>query len=68
MVAGFAGFLCLWSFAALAAEDAAWNHLRFEYAEIERELSRLDDDDRWAEWLKMRKDQIERLLEMRDEM
>lgn len=65
MVAGFAGFLCLWSFATLAAEDAAWENLEMRHAEIQEEIRIAGEDVRWVEWLIHERVRIERMMEAR---
>jgi len=64
LVAGFAGFLSLWSLAALAGKDAAWQGLEDELVKIEQEMEQTYDAD-WYRWLKSRKQGIESMLEMR---
>jgi hypothetical protein len=64
LVAGFAGFLSLWSLAALAAEDAAWQSLEDRHSEIQRELRQVHHAE-WIRLLRSEKAQIERMLETR---
>lgn len=65
LVAGFAGFLSLWSLAALAGKDAAWQFLENRRVEIQREL-RETHDVNWLRVLRSEKEWIERMLEMRE--
>jgi hypothetical protein len=64
LVAGFAGFLSLWSLAALAGKDAAWQALEERLVKIEREIVRTRDAD-WLRFLRSEKESVERMLEMR---
>lgn len=65
LVTGFAGFLSLWSLAALAGEDAAWQALEDRRVEIQRELQR-DHDENWLRVLWSDKERVEQMLEMRE--
>lgn len=64
LVAGFAGFLSLWSLAALAGEEAAWEYLENRRAQIQRELRKSDGGDLYL-WLKSDLEATEQVLEMR---
>jgi hypothetical protein len=64
-VAGFAGFLSLWSLAALAGKDAAWQALEDRRVEIQLELQQ-DHHEDWLRVLKSDKERVERMLEMRE--
>jgi hypothetical protein len=64
LVAGFAGFLSLWSLAALNGEDAAWQSLEDRRVEIRREIVQARDAH-WLGFLRSEKEAIERMLEMR---
>ncbi len=55
LVAGFAGFLSLWSLAALAGEDAAWQSLEDRRVEIQRDLQQ-DHHENWLRVLRSEKE------------
>ena len=67
MVAGFAGFLSLWSLAALADKDAAWQDLEVRLVRIHREIVEARDAD-WLRLLRSERERIERMLETRPEV
>ena len=64
LVTGFAGLLCLWSLAALAAEDAAWRALEDRRTAIRQQIRQGGDAD-WLRVLKGEDEWIEQLLKMR---
>ena len=64
LVAGFAGFLSLWSLSALAAEDAAWQALEDRLAGIQLEINQVRDAD-WLRILASERESIERTLKRR---
>jgi hypothetical protein len=66
LVAGFAGFLSLWSLAALAGKDAAWQALEDRLVRIEREIVEARSAD-WLRLLRSERERIERMLETRPE-
>ena len=66
LVAGFAGFLSMWSLAAWVGEDAAWRELESRLVRIEVEMRRANDEDQKS-WLGNEKEWIERLMQMRPE-
>lgn len=64
LVAGFAGWLSLWTLAGLAAEDAAWQALADRRAAIGQELLEARDEG-MIRWLRSEKRWIEQTFEMR---
>ncbi len=58
----FAGWTVVWSTAALAAEDAAWQHLEDERAKLVEQLHHTHDEA-WQRSLKRRIDWSDQLLE-----
>lgn len=64
LVAGFAVFLSVWSLAALAGKDAAWQALEDRRMVIQREMQETYDAD-MIRWLKSEKEGIEQMLKTR---
>ena len=64
LVAGFAVFLSVWSLAALAGQDAAWQALEDRHAEIQSELQETHDVE-MIRWLQSEKEGIEQILDAR---